>query len=307
MKPLKYIQQNCDPLYKFMRWGYGNTVGMWYAKEMYLKYIGFYNGKKYLKLPTINAGYGIISKKLMSDEPFALARLGSSEARGVFKDEFDVLCFYAGFFPKDKSLLGRFKKVYLDSIKNVDVLAVWNYKNHFKSKKKLISGLPNLENIVPLGSTGFEWIHLLKGKKVLVIHPFKRTIEKQYEKRELLGILPEFKSLEVIQAVQTLGDTTDDRFVDWFDALDYMKKEINEKDFDIAIIACGAYGLPLASHFKSIGKQALHVGGGLQLLFGIRGKRWDDDDRYPYNKHWVSPSKEDFLDNYKIFEGGCYW
>ena len=117
--------------------------------------------------------------------------------------------------------------------------------------------------------------------------------------------MPNLKSLEVIKAVQTLGDNEDDRFRTWFDALDFMKREIDKKDFDIALIACGAYGLPLAAYVKSIGKQALHIGGGLQLLFGIRGKRWDD--KMEYNKYWVSPMEDDCLKDCKKFEGGCYW
>ena len=49
----------------------------------------------------------------------------------------------------------------------------------------------------------------LRGKKVLVIHPFAETIQHQYEqKRTLLfknpDVLPEFQ-LETIKAVQSLG------------------------------------------------------------------------------------------------------
>ncbi len=307
-KILNKIQDDYLPLYTFMKQIYGNTVGMWFAKEMFVKYIGFYNGKKRLRLLSNIESDKIIVEKVKSGKPFMLGRFGSSEVRGIFKNEFDILCFYAGFFPRDKSLLSKFKKVYLDAAKSLDILAIWNYKNHFLNKIKLLRTLPNIENIIPLPAAGGidrPWIKELKGKKILVIHPFKKTIESQYKKSAQLKILPTLKSLEVIKAVQTLGDNEDSRFKIWFDALDFMKKEIDKKDFDIALIACGAYGLPLAAHVKSIGKQALHVGGGLQLLFGIRGKRWDD--KMEYNKYWVSPMKEDFLKDHKKFEGGCYW
>ena len=307
-KILNKIQNNYLPAYTFMKNFYGNTVGMWFVKELFVKYIGFYNGKKRLKLLCDPESDKAIVEKIKSGKPFMLGRFGSSEVRGIFRNEFDILCFYAGFFPKDKGLLNKFKKVYLDAAKSLDILAVWNYKNHFLNKIRLLKTLPNIENIVPLSAAGgFNclWLKELSGKKILVIHPFKKTIESQYTKRSKLGILPSLKSLEVIKAVQTLGDNEDGRFKTWFDALDFMKKEIDKKDFDIALIACGAYGLPLAAHVKSIGKQALHIGGGLQLLFGIRGKRWDD--RMKYNKYWVSPMKEDFLSDYKKFEGGCYW
>ena len=42
------------------------------------------------------------------------------------------------------------------------------------------------------------------------------------------------------------------------------------KNFDIALIGCGAYGFPLAAFVKGIGKKAVHIGGPLQLFFGIK-------------------------------------
>lgn len=122
------------------------------------------------------------------------------------------------------------------------------------------------------------WTIALKNKKVLIVHPFNDTIESQYKKREMLfntNILPEFKSIETIKAVQSIGKS-DDRFNNWFEALQWMKDQIDSKDYDICLIGCGAYGFPLAAHVKRQGKKAIHIGGALQLLFGIRGKRWED-------------------------------
>ena len=63
----------------------------------------------------------------------------------------------------------------------------------------------------------------------------------------------------------------------------------------IALIGCGAYGLPLAAHVKRINKQAIHMGGALQILFGIKGKRWDNHPTIGnlYNEYWVRPKTQD--------------
>ena len=82
--------------------------------------------------------------------------------------------------------------------------------------------------------------------------------------------MPEFE-LSCVKAVQTIADEKDDRFKDWFDALNYMYRECMKRDFDIALIGCGAYGMPLAVRLKQAGKQAVHIGGSLQLLSGIIG------------------------------------
>jgi hypothetical protein len=61
------------------------------------------------------------------------------------------------------------------------------------------------------------------------------------------SVLPKFKSFETIRAMQTIAGT-DSNFTDWFEALNAMKAEMDKKDFDIAIIGCGAYGFPSAAH-----------------------------------------------------------
>jgi len=86
-----------------------------------------------------------------------------------------------------------------------------------------------------------------------------------------------------------------------------MKREIDKKDFDIALIGCGAYGLPLAAYIKSKGKQAIHIGGSLQLLFGIMGERWKSDKTLKVNNYWTKPFKEDFIKKGSQIEKGCYW
>ena len=84
---------------------------------------------------------------------------------------------------------------------------------------------------------------------MLVVHPFRRTILAQYEKRTQLfpgkDVLPELASLTVIQAVQGLGGQ-DTGYADWFDALTEMERRMDAADYDVAIVGAGAYSLPLA-------------------------------------------------------------
>ena len=53
----------------------------------------------------------------------------------------------------------------------------------------------------------------------------------------------------------------------------------------------------------------LYLGGGNQLLFGLKGKRWDEHEllsKY-YNEHWVRPLAHEVPKNNTLVEGGCYW
>jgi hypothetical protein len=155
------------------------------------------------------------------------------------------------------------------------------------------------------------WSRILKEKNVLVIYPFIDAIRKQYLRREKIfnntEVLPEF-NLITIKSVQSIANN-DCGYKDWFEALEAMKEQIMQKVYDIAIIGCGAYGFPLASFVKSQGKKAVHLGGATQILFGIKGARWDSYKPVSrlYNEYWIRPSKDEIPLHYKKVENGCYW
>ena len=80
-------------------------------------------------------------------------------------------------------------------------------------------------------------------------------------------------------------------------------------DFDVALIGCGAYGFPLAAKLKQAGKVTILMGGVTQMLFGIKGSRWDTHPVASklYNEHWVRPKPKERPVNADTVEGACYW
>lgn len=126
--------------------------------------------------------------------------------------------------------------------------------------------------------------------QAMVIHPFEESIWTQYQNvREKIfdkaypgmDVLPKF-DLQTIKAVQTISGNRDSQFQTWFEALSWMEEECRKREFDIAIIGCGAYGFPLAASVKRMGKIAVHLGGSTQILFGILGRRWERQKMTPY-------------------------
>lgn len=70
-------------------------------------------------------------------------------------------------------------------------------------------------------------------------------------------------------------------FNTWFEALQYMEDEIKKVSFDIALVGCGSYGFPLAAYIKkNLNKSVFHCGGCLQMMFGIKGSRWENSPIY---------------------------
>lgn len=218
----------------------------------------------------------------------------------------------SGFFPSNDTTIRRFSKMMIEDMKLLDILGSWRIEERFLEKYYSKAKRVRLSNLEPyLQNT--PWSIALQGKKVLVIHPFNETIESQYQmNREKLftnpDVLPAFQSLQTIKAVQTIAGQKSE-FKDWFAALDYMKVEIDKKDYDIAIIGCGAYGFPLAAHVKRLGKKAIHMGGPTQLLFGIKGKRWIENPNFNeiINEHFVFPNESDRVQHANKVEGACYW
>ena len=87
-----------------------------------------------------------------------------------------------------------------------------------------------------------------------------------------------------------------------------MFSECMKKDFDIAIISCGGYGLPLGGMLFSQGKSVIHAGGIVQMYFGIYGNRYSGDKyRSLINENWTRPSEKERPSGYEIVEGGTYW
>ncbi len=120
-------------------------------------------------------------------------------------------------------------------------------------------------------------------------------------------MLPQFE-LSTVKAVQTIANNKAG-FKDWFEALDYMKKKIDQTDYDIALIGCGAYGMPLAAHVKRMGKKAVHMAGWTQVLFGVYGRRWEENKDMArfINEHWVKPIPSEVPENHTKVERGAYW
>lgn len=292
-------------------------------------------------LPNVAIGANasdLIYEELAKDKPSMICRFGTTELAtlcsattelnlnnairlvsgsnlvrdiGLHQGVVNSLCKLSGFFPGDVSLGRKFVELSIADIPLIDILGVWCKQEIFFDKNLKAAQRVRFRDIEPYMHDK-PWSRILKNKKVLVVHPFAETISSQYKKREHLFsnplILPEFE-LKTIKAVQSIANNKT-QFANWFEALHHMQDQINQTDFDIAIIGCGAYGMPLAAHCKRIGKKAIHLGGQTQLLFGIKGKRWEtghDFIKGMFNEHWVYPDEQDKPRDFKVVEGGAYW
>lgn len=213
----------------------------------------------------------LIKDGINNDAPFLCVRLGCTELQtmafvrmsqiwglGWLMKPFWKGVVYSienssGVLKSTPSSLCRFTDLYEELFSDIDILSSWHpserfFDKFFKNKKKI-----HYADQQPNFITS-SWTPALKGKKILVVHPFAESIKSQYEKRlELFDdpeILPEFETLYTLKAVQSVAGNIPDGFNTWFDALYYMRSEMEKINYDVALIACGAYGFPLAAWAK---------------------------------------------------------
>ena len=278
-----------------------------------------------INLKSIKEGNDLIRKAIKDQRPYVAGKMGAVEQQIMIHHCYNIpwndnlrwhASNHAGITPPNDSNLKLFSEIYLESLSNLDLLSIW-FPDNLGSNEFVISEkfCPNAEFTAGLQSLEpfyheQPWSSALEGKKVLVVHPFEESIRDQYSKRDLIfedkTILPEF-NLITFKTYQTHGGGNTDLHWDvcYYDMVDKIKNI----DYDVALVGCGAYGLPICNFIKKQGKSAIHVGGGLQIMFGIKGNRWDSMpsvNKY-YNEHWKRPYDSEKTRNHQVVEGSTYW
>ncbi len=290
----------------------------------------FFDENRYGKYDLHNAAEGNdeIYRNLMEGKPFAYCRYSYTEMDIMTHATTQRLFFipmtrvmkrlyiFCGEGESNYRGALRYANLMSDAFGQADMLGIWRNLH-------MGDALLELQDMQPLvylsRAEGVEpfryktpWSLALKGRKVLVVSPFCEQIKYQYSRKELIwedkNVLPDF-TLETENAIWYYAGKRDERFSNWFEAFDFLYESIMSHDFDVAILGCGYFGFALAAKIKQAGRQAIHMGGATQLLFGIKGKRWDNNpniNRY-YNEYWIRPDEKLRPEDDKNLDDGCYW
>lgn len=220
----------------------------------------------------------------------------------------------SGVYPQSESALIKFAECYIRYCGSLSHLAVW----YRPGEKEFVTGymerakLFRLQGLDPIPFRSDSWLQGLANKRVLVISPFTRSVQKQYENREKIwsncpGFLPSF-TLLCLKAPLSAGLVTPE-LPDWETSLNALISQMNSLEFDIVLVGAGAFSIPLTVEAEKRGAASVHLGGQLQIIFGIMGGRWIENEtlRQVVNEFWVRPSGDEVPKNYKQNEGGCYW
>jgi hypothetical protein len=275
-----------------------------------------------------------ISEALVRRAPCAIGKVGTSEllsqeyldrwiqlpwpANASWKRPAQRLYSNAGVFPVRKDIYQRWAGEYREAIREMDFIAQWQpegtfldaYEQAFLNRElpKAIRG--NFHSLEPVRA---PWLRPLADLRWLVISPFCQTISTQLHKLTQLNIFHGVPAESLARIAATcrllpcpqLPYMVPPRHRNWFHGLEEMQATMNTIDFDVAIIGAGAWSIPLVVHAKKLRRIGIHLGGTVNLLFGIRGGRFED--RGLYNEHWIRPLPSECPANHKLLEKGAYW
>lgn len=154
---------------------------------------------------------------------------------------------------------------------------------------------------------------------IAVVSPFAKTISRQLEKKRLLFPVPLWlESQEIIPIQGYYGPHLDSGKGCYpkemlekgpFIAMDLLAEEVIKSGAKYCLVGIGGLSLLLVSRLKNAGIIAIHTGGGTQIIFGVRGNRWQTHNVISkfFNDNWAFPSKEEVPTNANNVERACYW
>lgn len=232
-------------------------------------------------------------------------------------------CRQAGVFPDSEESLRKFGDRLLQVYLQMDYLAV-------------LPGLPlppsladsdkphrlDIEDLEPNRSQPYDpgdcYLPYLRDARVLIISSIADVLVPRARRDVFEAVWsrigapwPQPRSVEALSFPFIYDVSVQSRYKSAWAVLDEVTREMARVEFDIALIAAGALGSPIALAAKDLGAVGISLGGHLQVLFGVHGKRWLDDPEWStryINDAWVAPPADRKPRTSRgLTDDGAYW
>ena len=275
----------------------------------------------------------VIQKALDTDNGALIGRNGTIEMTLMMNDSYnkpnilEILERTAGIYPISQHyIFFKWRDESIRATQNADVLATGWHERITEEESQALERWHVNTNQVPLRSLepyyvepDLQWTNMLKGHKVAVISSFTATAKSQVAKGSKAiwgekGVLPDAVDWHWIQtghprSIAQGRNEWPTHIHSWSQAADHIVSEVVKSGARFAIIGCGGIGMPVAKMLKDRGIITIVMGGAIQVLFGIKGKRWQTHEYISqfWNDEWVWPSENETPAGASRIEQGCYW
>jgi hypothetical protein len=241
-----------------------------------------------------------------------------------FESQLEFMCLkQQGIFPHDREFYRSYSKFYIENTRNLDCLGICYYpmelsvlKYYNLKNKQIFYVQQEPDRSVPDNPKNC-YLQYFRGKKLLIICPFagllaeranQTTFEGVWQKTGKKWFYP--KSVDAMEFPYGFSPETQKAYPSILELLREITERLHKTDFDIALIAAAGLAIPLASHIKSMGKIAIDLGGHLQFLFGVIGKRWRDHpevgEKY-FTEYWIDMPARYKPQQTDVCDRGAYW
>jgi hypothetical protein len=274
-------------------------------------------------------------ERSQNTKPFFIGRVPQVEVNAIVaykinniqNDMISDLSNNAGIHTTSLESFKDYVNEYEEAYTKCTAIAIWNkntvmYNENKYGQEYISQKTPMIPKISALALEPYyylnkehNWMSSLKGKSILVIHPFMESMKKQVlHLNNLFNNIPWFEdcTLHFIKPPLTLAGNHENK--DWQYHYEKLQNEVNNMykttHIDLALVACGGYGMLISSHIHTkLNGSVMYIGGALQIFFGIFGKRWlTNQDILKYiTDDWIRPIKTDKPANFTKVEKGCYW
>jgi hypothetical protein len=226
-----------------------------------------------------------------------------------------------GVFPADPAFYRDFNRFYVPHLRNIDSLGVFYYPwelrivRQYALPGKLVYYGDQQTNRYGAGTENECYLPYFRGRRILIVCPFAGILKERATKEIFEGIYASVgkkqwfypKSVDGLEFPYGFSAETQERYATAIDLFGDIASELEQRDFDVALIAAGGLAIPLASRVKSMGKVALDLGGHLQAIFGVLGKR--HRNRSWSRNEWCIDMPERYRppEADEVCDGGAYW
>lgn len=276
-------------------------------------------------------GGAIIQSAILEERPLLVGKLGTNEQHllmwhtGTTRPTplvGEMPMFYwqtrscatgAGARPRSKESYHELAEVFLGLLPEIDLLSVFFFGGEYALWRRYApQARPTWHGVIEPFHCAEPWSSALTGKKVMVISPFADTIRGQLDPSVRLrlwpgkNVLPDFE-LVTYRFPYLIDPATP---LSWQGVFADAREAIVSHAPDVVLTGCGALSMPLAHVAKGLGKVGIHLGGTLQLMFGIIGSRYEQNHLRDFiNEAWVRPLPQETPREpvKKAVEDGCYW
>ncbi len=230
-----------------------------------------------------------------------------------------------GIYPTTTEFIIRFNQDYVSSLEKLDFYALKGVGNEAAMMRayKISARLIECDDLHPDRSPQASdstncYLSSFTGKRVLLLSPIADLLKERANRKTFEGVWGNigkawFFPSEVIPVEIPFAMSPETRlaYPTVLDLCDTIMESVEKESFDVALIGASGLGIPLAARIKGLGKVAISIGSDLQILFGVRGKRWRErvswQQRY-FNDFWIDvPSRYFFPGKDEMVEGGAYW